>query len=125
MLFVVQKYEYFARLQNAGAGNGRLLLPEWPVPVLVHWPLLRTFALRNTTFRIPIVMEKKTIRLIYPQWQGGDIVIFENHIGIVSDMRNKRGVPYVIHHSGPFQAAYEEDILESRGDIVGHYRVSQ
>ena len=59
------------------------------------------------------------------QWQGGDIVIFENHIGIVSDMRNKRGVPYVIHHSGPFQAAYEEDILESRGDIVGHYRVSQ
>ena len=58
------------------------------------------------------------------QWQGGDIVVFENHIGIVSNMRNSKGVSYVIHHSGPFQAAYEEDILERRKDIVGHYRVS-
>ena len=24
------------------------------------------------------------------QWQGGDIVIFERHIGIVSDRRNKK-----------------------------------
>ena len=58
------------------------------------------------------------------QWQGGDIVVFENHIGIVSNTRNSKGVSYVIHHSGPFQAAYEEDILERRKDIVGHYRVS-
>ena len=27
------------------------------------------------------------------QWQGGDIVIFESHIGIVSDRRNADGVP--------------------------------
>ena len=27
--------------------------------------------------------------------QGGDIVIFERHIGIVSDRRNKNGVPYI------------------------------
>ena len=27
------------------------------------------------------------------EWQGGDIVIFERHIGIVSDRRNKNGVP--------------------------------
>lgn len=59
------------------------------------------------------------------QWQGGDIVIFRQHIGIVSDIRNDNGVAYVIHHNSPFQAAYEQDILEKRRDIVGHYRVSQ
>lgn len=59
------------------------------------------------------------------EWQGGDIVVFEGHIGVVSDRRNRRGVAYVIHHSGPFQARYEEDILEKRGDIIGHYRVSE
>ena len=59
------------------------------------------------------------------QWQGGDIVIFEKHIGIVSDKRNDDGVAYVIHHSGGPQASYEEDILEKRDDIVGHYRVSE
>ncbi len=56
-------------------------------------------------------------------WQGGDIVVFEDHIGVVSDRRNARGVPYVIHHDGPFQTAFEQDILESRGDLVGHYRI--
>ena len=59
------------------------------------------------------------------QWQGGDIVIFERHIGIVSDRRNKNGVPYVIHHNDPWQTAYEQDILEERTDIVGHYRISE
>lgn len=59
------------------------------------------------------------------QWQGGDIVVFERHIGIVSDKRSDSGVAYVIHHSGPFQPSYEEDILEDRDDIIGHYRVSQ
>lgn len=56
-------------------------------------------------------------------WQGGDIVIFQNHIGIVSDRRNERGVPYVLHHASPWQRTYEEDILEKREDIVGHYRM--
>lgn len=59
------------------------------------------------------------------QWQGGDIVVFSNHIGIVSDVRNRRGIPYVIHHSSRFQTAYEQDILEKREDIVGHYRISE
>jgi hypothetical protein len=57
------------------------------------------------------------------EWQGGDIVIFKKHIGIVSDRRNENGVPYVIHHNDPKQTAYEQDILEKRDDIVGHYRV--
>lgn len=59
------------------------------------------------------------------EWQGGDIVIFEKHTGIVSDRRNKNGVPYIIHHNDPWQTAYEQDILEKRSDIVGHYRISE
>ena len=59
------------------------------------------------------------------QWLGGDIVVFNNHIGIVSDRRNATGVPYVIHHNSPWQKTYEEDILETRNDIVGHYRIGQ
>lgn len=58
------------------------------------------------------------------QWQGGDIVIFEKHIGIVSDKRNKKGVTFVIHHAYSSQKHYEEDILEYRNDIIGHYRIS-
>ena len=38
-------------------------------------------------------------------WQGGDIVNFEGRIGIVSDRRNRNGVPYVIHHNSPFRTA--------------------
>ena len=56
------------------------------------------------------------------EWQGGDIVIFKKHIALVSDRRNKNGVPYLIHHNDPWQLRYEEDVLASRGDIVGHYR---
>lgn len=58
-------------------------------------------------------------------WQGGDIVIFKSHIGIVSDRRNEHGVPYVIHHNDPRQESYEEDILEKRNDLVAHYRISE
>lgn len=57
-------------------------------------------------------------------WHGGDIIIFKKHIGIVSDKRNKDGIPYIIHHANSFQRSYEEDILEDRNDIVGHYRIS-
>ena len=58
------------------------------------------------------------------EWQGGDIVIFEKHIGIVSDRRNKSGIPYVIHHANPYQRKYEQDILK-KYKIVGHYRMSE
>lgn len=57
-------------------------------------------------------------------WQGGDIVVFKKHIGIVSDKRNKKGITYVIHHASILQRKYEEDILEKRNDIIGHYRIS-
>ena len=42
------------------------------------------------------------------EWQGGDIVVFEKHIGVVSDKRNKHGVPFVIHHANSYQRYYEE-----------------
>lgn len=58
------------------------------------------------------------------QWQGGDIVIFEEHIGVVSDQRNEDGVALVIHNGSPAQLGYEQDILQQRDDIVGHYRIS-
>lgn len=57
-------------------------------------------------------------------WQGGDIVIWEHHIGIVSDVRNRKGITFVLHNGNPIQASYEEDILETWGTIVGHYRMS-
>ncbi len=60
------------------------------------------------------------------EWQGGDIVVFKNHIGILSDQRNKKGIPFLIHHASPTQIHYEEDCLElfSKEDIIGHYRIS-
>ncbi len=88
---------------------------------------------KNIDFRrvknLKIYFERNTISLTtdpkkIEEWQAGDIVIFKKHIGIVSDKRNKRGVPFIIHHANPYQRYYEEDILEYRNDIVGHYRVS-
>ena len=55
------------------------------------------------------------------EWQPGDIVIFEGqkHIGIISDRRNSKGIPYVIHNMGQYNR--EEDYL-SKCTISGHYR---
>lgn len=55
------------------------------------------------------------------EWQPGDIVIFNNeeHIGIVSDKRNRDGKPYIIHNGG--QPNREEDYLK-RSTVVAHYR---
>ena len=57
---------------------------------------------------------------------GGDIIVFKDHIGIISDNRNKKGIPYLIHHGSVTQLNYEEDILEFYGQdyIIGHYRVN-
>lgn len=59
------------------------------------------------------------------KWQGGDIVVFKNHIGIISDKRNKKGIPYLIHHASPLQKNYEEDVLKNyQKEIIAHYRIS-
>lgn len=59
------------------------------------------------------------------EWQGGDIVVFKKHIGIISDKRNRKGIPFLIHHASPLQIHYEEDALERyEPQIIGHYRIS-
>ncbi len=60
------------------------------------------------------------------EWQGGDIIVFKDHIGIISDKRNKKGIPFLIHHASPMQINYEEDVLElyDKDYIIGHYRIS-
>ena len=61
------------------------------------------------------------------EWQPGDIVVFgSSHIGIISDKRNERGVPYLLHNGG--QPIREEDILEwyiKYEPITGHYRMKE
>ena len=88
---------------------------------------------KNIDFRrvqnLKVYLDNKAIVLTndinkIKEWQGGDIVVFKNHIGIVSDKRNKKGITFIIHHANPYQRYYEEDILEYRNDIIGHYRIS-
>ena len=88
---------------------------------------------KNIDFRrvqnLKVYLDNNTIVLTkdinkIKEWQGGDIVVFKNHIGIVSDKRNKKGIPFIIHHANPYQRYYEEDILEYRNDIIGHYRIN-
>ena len=61
------------------------------------------------------------------EWQPGDIVIFgENytHIGIISDKRNSKGIPYLIHNGG--QKNREENMLvmySYKQPKTGHYRL--
>lgn len=57
------------------------------------------------------------------QWQGGDIVVYKHHIGIISDKRDKDGVPYVLHHGREGQTVYEQDILRDGSVIIAHFRV--
>lgn len=85
---------------------------------------------KNIDFRrvrnIQIYLESYAISLTtdlskIDQWQGGDIVIFEEHIAIISDKRNSKGIPYIIHNAG--RPLYEEDAILNY-KIVGHYRIS-
>ena len=60
----------------------------------------------------------------FDEWQGGDIVTFAAHIGIVSDKRGEDGVNLLIHHGYKGQKDYENDWLSNADDITGHYRVN-
>lgn len=58
------------------------------------------------------------------EWQPGDIVVFsDTHIGIISDIRNHKGIPFILHNGDlPVQ---EEDALQRENylkGISGHYR---
>lgn len=89
---------------------------------------------RNIDFRrvnnLKVYFENTALKLTNDlkkigEWQGGDIVIFKKHIAIVSDKRNKSGIPFIIHNANPYQISYEQDILSLlKHEIVGHYRIS-
>jgi uncharacterized protein YijF (DUF1287 family) len=55
------------------------------------------------------------------EWQPGDIVTFDHpgHIAIISDKRNRDGIPFILHNAG--QPKREEDAL-LRYEISGHFR---
>lgn len=63
------------------------------------------------------------------EWQGGDIVATDRHIMVLSDRRNHKGLPYVIHLQNRAQTAvhhYEQNCLKKYADkITGHYRISE
>ncbi|MFA5557856.1 MAG: DUF1287 domain-containing protein [Methanofastidiosum sp.] len=71
-------------------------------------------------------LESLTLEVIghEKQWQYGDIVYWRTgddlHTGIISDKKNSKGVPLVIHNSVG-RGAKEEDVL-LKWKIVGHYR---
>lgn len=57
------------------------------------------------------------------EWQPGDIVVFLDgfhHVGIVSDKRDKDGIPYLIHNNRPFAA--EVKLSSFTTPIAGHFR---
>ena len=57
------------------------------------------------------------------EWQPGDIVIFgsDSHIGIVSDKRNAKGQPYILHNAGQWR---REENLFPRRTPTAHFRFS-
>lgn len=82
-------------------------------------PFFKKFAYSLTTDVKPYDVENLV------EWQGGDLVVFYwtgiEHIAIVSDKRNGRGVPYLIHTYGSFPR--EDDRLFDWADtIVYHFR---
>ena len=58
------------------------------------------------------------------EWKPGDILVMDGHVGIVSDKRTSKGVPLVIHHTEKDPHIREENLIETRTDIVAHFRVS-
>lgn len=76
-------------------------------------PNLKVFFERNT---VSLTLDPYDIE----HWQPGDIVTYgTEHIAIISDKRNKKGIVYIIHNGG--QPVREENAL-TRHEISGHFR---
>ena len=57
-------------------------------------------------------------------WQPGDIVVWKEHVAVISDRRNAQGLPYVLHHEGNgILFRYEADAFQQRGEPWRHYRL--
>ena len=81
-------------------------------------PNLAVF-LRRHGQTLPLAITPKTL----PTWQPGDVVTWRmpgggDHCGLVSDRRDRAGVPLVIHNLG---RVAEQDVL-TQWPIAGHYR---
>jgi len=90
---------------------------------------------KNIDFRrvynLHVFLKRNTLSLTVDinkidEFQPGDILVFEKdkHIGIVSNKRNKKGIPYLLHHTSSminYLSYLEEDILEDY-KIIGHFR---
>lgn len=60
-----------------------------------------------------------TLPLDPQDWQPGDIVIYPQHIGICSDLRNAQGYPLLIHLD-PLGARERDELWNNT--ILAHYR---
>ncbi len=88
-------------------------------------PNLDTFLKRYTTSLTTKIIPEDIVNL--SEWQPGDIVMFSfpnQHTGIISDKRDTKGVPYIIHNYSDFP---REDVWVFYADkkkfpIIGHYR---
>lgn len=81
---------------------------------------------KNIDFRrvrnISVFLERNTMSLSVSSidtFNPGDIVVYKDHIAIVSDRKNSKGINYILHHDGYHD--YEDNGL-FRKDIIGHYR---
>lgn len=80
------------------------------------------YALSLTTQIIP----NKQDNLV--EWQAGDIIVFDSpnqHIAIISDTRDKNGVPLLIHNYSDYAREDNWVIYDTpeQFPIIGHYRI--
>lgn len=61
---------------------------------------------------------------IMADWRAGDLVVFKSpdHIAIVSDKKNRKGVPLLLHNDGPWASEGDDFEKWARRGIVAHYR---
>lgn len=63
------------------------------------------------------------------EWQAGDIVTYEKmvgglwHIAIISNRKNKNGIPLLIHNHG-FGTTENDLLIDWPAKISGHYRIN-
>lgn len=84
-------------------------------------PNLVTFFTRNAQV-LTLELNDKDVNNL-KQWQGGDIVTFDNpqHVVMISDKRKKDGTPFIIHNAGPYTVE-EDELLKWMPKITGHFR---
>lgn len=119
-------------LKDAGY-DLKTLIDEDILTKIDAYPRTNGIADPNIDFRrvpnVQVYLSRHTLSLTLDlddidQWQPGDIVVFaDSHIGILSNIRNYKGYPYLLHNGNlPVQ---EEDALQREHflkGIRGHYR---